>query len=78
MMTKVADEHGLSANDIVIETYADGAAPRASSPSQGDKYERYTRTVAPAGYAANYERAFGKAPDDTERMRERKLLAERN
>lgn len=60
IMTKVADEHGLSANDIVIETYASGAAPRASNPSQGDKYERYTRTVASSGYASNWDRAFGR------------------
>ena len=60
MMLETADTHGLSAKDIVIETYAAGEAPRESNPSQGDKYERFTRTVAPAGYGEKYDRIFGK------------------
>lgn len=67
IMTKVADEQGLSANDIVIETYAQGAAPRESDPSMGDKYERFTRTVNPDGWAEKYNRAFGKGKASAER-----------
>ena len=59
MMLETADTHGLSAKDIVIETYAAGDAPRESNPSQGDKYERFTRTVASDGYVSNWDRAFG-------------------
>lgn len=61
MMLETADTHGLSANDIVIETYALGDAPRESSPSMGDKYERFTRTVNPDGWGEKYDRAFGKS-----------------
>lgn len=74
MMTDVADTHGLSANDIVIETYAQGTAPRESNPSVNDKYERYTRTVAPPGYADKYALAFGKKTD-IEQMRERRMIS---
>lgn len=74
IMMDVADTHGLSYNDIVVETYADGEAPRVSNPSPGDKYERFTRTVAPKGYADKYDRIFGNK-SDVERMRERRMLA---
>lgn len=66
MMTEVADTHGLSANDIVIETYAAGTAPVQSNPAIGDKFERFTRTVNPDGWDDKYNRAFsgkGKAPE---------------
>ena len=65
MMLQVADEQGLSASDIVIETYEKGEAPRESNPAVDDKFERYTRSVATDGYLSNYDRAFsgkGRAP----------------
>ena len=61
MMVEAADMHGLSASDIVIETYNEGYAPRESSPSQGDKYERFTRTVATKSYHEKWDAAFGKS-----------------
>lgn len=58
-MQNVADAHGLSYNDIRIETYAEGEAPRQSNPNPGDKIERYTLTVKPEGWDDKYDRAFG-------------------
>jgi hypothetical protein len=72
-MLKVADEMGASADDVVVETYPLGEAPRESNPAMGDYFERFTRTVTTPAQRSSWDRIFG-AEDDTARMRRRGLL----
>jgi hypothetical protein len=66
IMMDIADETGASYDDIVLETYAEGEAPRESNPNPGDRKERYTRVLGGERYRNNWERAFGKSSEEGE------------
>jgi hypothetical protein len=74
MMLQQADEMGASADDVVVETYEAGEAPRESNPAQGDRFERFTRTVTNPAQRGAWDRIFGEE-SDLERMKRRGVLA---
>lgn len=66
MMMDIADDSGASYDDIVIEYYKEGDAPRESNPNPGDRHESATRATQGERYRSNWDRAFSKASGECE------------